>query len=111
VVFRLRFAALALLSAGLADWAPALNAQAACSGAGERSRLAGTTAKVAQETRSDLVMDSAFSLGHDACSADLWSFPLELPPHLMDFAKVAYHCYVEAMQAIAGALAKMVPAH
>jgi lysophospholipase L1-like esterase len=77
----------------------------------DEDRLAAMTAKVARETGSDLLQASALSQGHDVCSADSWIFPLEFPPHLIDFAPLAYHPNAEAMQAIADALDKLNPSH
>ncbi|HTW49317.1 MAG TPA: SGNH/GDSL hydrolase family protein [Acidobacteriaceae bacterium] len=77
----------------------------------DEDRLAAMTAKVARETGSGLLQASVLSRGHDVCAADSWIFPLEFPPHLMDFAPLAYHPKAEAMAAIAEALDKMIPAH
>ena len=74
-------------------------------------RLAAMTAKVAREPGSDLLQASALSRGHDVCATDSWIFPLQFPPHLIEFAPLAYHPNAEAMQAIADALDKMIPAH
>jgi lysophospholipase L1-like esterase len=74
------------------------------------AQLAATTEKVANETGSDLLRASSLSEGHDVCAADAWVFPLEFPPHLLDFAPLAYHPNAEAMQAIADALDRMIPA-
>jgi lysophospholipase L1-like esterase len=73
-------------------------------------RLAAMTARVARETGSDLLQASVLSCGHDVCATNSWVFPLEFPPHLTDFAPIAYHPNAEAMQAIADALDKMIPA-
>jgi lysophospholipase L1-like esterase len=73
-------------------------------------RLAAITAKVAQETGSGLLKASELSAGHDICAAHSWVFPLEFPPRLFEFAPIAYHPTGEAMQAIADALDKMIPA-
>jgi lysophospholipase L1-like esterase len=73
-------------------------------------QLAAMTAKVARETGSDLMQASALSRGHDVCTADSWVFPIEFPPHLSDFAPLAYHPNAEAMRAIADALNKLIPA-
>lgn len=77
----------------------------------DESRLAAMTAEVARETGSDLMQASTLSQGHDVCAADAWIFPLEFPPHLSDFAPLAYHPNAEAIQAVADALDKTVPAH
>jgi lysophospholipase L1-like esterase len=74
-------------------------------------RLAAMTAKVAQETGSDLLQASALSQGHDVCASDPWIFPVEFPPHLSDFAPLAYHPNDKAMQAVADALDRKIPAH
>lgn len=73
------------------------------------TQLAAMTAKVARETGSGLLQASALSQGHDVCAEDSWIFPIEFPPHLMDFAPLAYHPNAQAMQAIADALDKTIP--
>lgn len=75
-----------------------------------QTRLAAMTAKVAHDTGAALLQASALSQGHDVCAADPWIFPLEFPPHISDFAPLAYHPNAEAMQSIADALDKLVPA-
>jgi lysophospholipase L1-like esterase len=97
-------------SGSCADRLPLTAAQLAQARADE-DRLAAMTAKVARETGSDLLEASVLSRGHDVCATDSWIFPLEFPPHLTDFAPLAYHPNVEAMQAIASALDRLVPAH
>jgi lysophospholipase L1-like esterase len=77
----------------------------------DEERLAAMTAKVARETGSELLKASVLSKGHDVCAADSWIFPLEFPPHLSDFAPIAYHPNIEAMHAIAEALDTMIPTH
>jgi lysophospholipase L1-like esterase len=89
------------------DRLPLTDAQLA-EGRATENRLAAITAKVAHETGSDLLRASALSAGHDVCAADPWIFPVEFPPHLTDFAPLAYHPNAEAMQAIAAALDKLV---
>ena len=79
-------------------------------GRAEEARLAAITTKVAQETGAGLLKASELSEGNDVCASDSWVFPLEFPPHLLDFAPLAYHPTAAAMQAIADALEKMVPA-
>ncbi|MGC2638284.1 MAG: SGNH/GDSL hydrolase family protein [Acidobacteriaceae bacterium] len=71
------------------------------------TRLAALTAKVAEESGVDLLKASSLSADHDICAADSWVFPLQFPPHLLEFAPLAYHPNAEAMQAIAAALDAM----
>jgi lysophospholipase L1-like esterase len=92
------------------DRLPLTDAQSAQERTNEE-RLAAMTAKVARETGSDLLQASVLSRGHDVCAADSWIYPLEFPPHLLDFAPIAYHPNAEAMTAIADALDKTIPAH
>jgi lysophospholipase L1-like esterase len=77
----------------------------------DEARLAAMTAKVSRETGSDLLQASALSQGHDVCASDSWIFPIEFPPHLLDFAPLAYHPNADAMRAIADALDKMTASH
>ncbi|HEY6447173.1 MAG TPA: SGNH/GDSL hydrolase family protein [Acidobacteriaceae bacterium] len=71
------------------------------------ARLAVVTAKVAEESGVDLLKASSLSAGHDVCAADSWVFPLQFPPHLLEFAPLAYHPNEQAMHAIADALEAM----
>lgn len=79
-------------------------------GRADETRLASITAKVAQDTGSGLLKASELSAGHDVCAADSWVFPLEFPPQLLEFAPLAYHPTSAAMQAIADALDRAIPA-
>ena len=92
------------------DRLPLTEAQLAEARATE-DRLSAMTAKVAQETGTELLAASKLSLGHDVCGADSWIFPVKFPPHLMDFAPLAYHPNAEAMEAIADALGRLIPTH
>lgn len=71
------------------------------------ARLAALTAKVAQEFGVGVLKASDLSSGHDVCAADAWVFPLQFPPHLLEFAPLAYHPNAEAMHAVADALDAM----
>jgi lysophospholipase L1-like esterase len=76
----------------------------------DAARLAAITAKAAKESGAGLVQASEFSRGHDVCATDPWIFPVVFPPHLLDFAPLAYHPNAKAMDAIAGALDKALTA-
>ena len=70
----------------------------------DETRLAAITAKVSRQTGSSLLKASEISANHDVCATDSWVFPLEFPPHLLEFAPIAYHPTEAAMRAIADAL-------
>ncbi len=71
-------------------------------------RLSAITQKVAQETHADLVLGSRLTHGHDVCSADPWVFGFQFPSNPMAYGPLAYHPKEQAMQAIAGALDKLL---
>lgn len=75
----------------------------------DETRLAAITAKIAQQTGSGLLKASEISANHDVCATDSWVYPLEFPPHLLEFAPLAYHPNGTAMQAIADALDRAAP--
>ena len=73
------------------------------------AKVATITESVAKQTGSDLLKASDVSKGHDVCSSDPWVNGYPAPDATSAFAPVPYHPRIQAMQAVADALDRMLP--
>ncbi|WP_083350265.1 SGNH/GDSL hydrolase family protein [Terriglobus roseus] len=85
-----------------------LSSQEAETGRQIAARLAAVTAEVARATNSGLIKASEITQGHDVCSAQPWVYGFVFSEHILRFGPAPFHPRIEAMTAIAEALATEV---